>query len=88
MGSSVKDTGVGGKRLPYVGPLLFCHHTGRIALWSRYLGGDTLNFEVSGGLPSKVGVMGFGEEITSTIQRDLGLTPDGLGHAGGVLGGY
>ena len=60
MGKSSKDTGTGGSRLTDVGTRLFVHHIGSIAIWRRYLGGDTLNCEVTGGIQSKGGAKDCG----------------------------
>ena len=87
MGTSSKDTGAGGSRLPDVGPHIFDHHICIIALWSRYIGGDTLNCEVTGGLPSKGGATNCEEAVILTIQQDMGLPPDGIGHVDGGIGG-
>ena len=88
MGTSSKNTGAGGSRLPDVGPHLFDHHICIIALWSRYIGGDTLNCEVTGGLPSTGGATDFRKAITLMIKRDLGLPPTGVGHVVDRIGGF
>ena len=67
--------------------LLLGHCTGRIALWSGYLGGDPLHWDGTGGGSSQDGATDHGEETAATIQLNMGLPPAGGVHAyGGPVG--
>ena len=67
MGPSIKDTEVGGRRCPDLGPLPLSHNTGHIYISRVDLCGEPRHQEVTGGFPSKGKFIYRGGRITSTI---------------------